>query len=190
MSFDFLAGKKHLSCFLVTIQTPEGVYYRIVDEKSFSIGRVLDCALSFPDPNISRIHIVVSCKKDQVWIIDQGSANGTYVNSQKIIGHKLTQVQPTDDVKLGSSEIHLKFDVFEKAYKKDDLINSLLPDNEKNNLMEVIQGVHQQAKRIVQQGQEQYEKMMKATETKIRNAENGLLLKQDEIIQTAFSSAS
>ncbi|MBK7961153.1 MAG: FHA domain-containing protein [Bdellovibrionales bacterium] len=72
MGFEFLAGKKHFSCFLVTIQTPDGVFYRIVDEKSFTVGRSSDSALSFPEPNISRIHIVVSCKKDQIWLIDQG----------------------------------------------------------------------------------------------------------------------
>lgn len=190
MAFDFLNGKKHISVFLVTIQTPDGVFYRIVDEKSFSIGRSLDCALSFPDPNISRVHIVVSSKKDQIWLIDQGSANGTYINGQKAMANKLTLVQPNDDVKLGTSEIHLKFDLFEKAFKKDDLINSLLPDHEKSTLMEVIQGAHQQAKRIIVQAQEHYDKLVKSAEAKVRNVENSLLIKQDEIIQAATVQAN
>lgn len=190
MAFDFLVGKKHLSCFLVTIQTPDGVFYRIVDEKSFSVGRSLDCALSFPDPNISRVHVVISSRKDQVYLIDQGSANGTFVNTQKILPNKLTLVQPSDDVKLGTSEIHLKIDLFEKAYKQDELVNSLLPDNEKNTLMEVIQGAHQQAKRIIQQAQEHYDKLIKTAEAKVRNVENSLLIKQDEIIAAANVQAN
>jgi pSer/pThr/pTyr-binding forkhead associated (FHA) protein len=190
MGFEFLAGKKHFSCFLVTIQTPDGVFYRIVDEKSFTVGRSSDSALSFPEPNISRIHIVVSCKKDQIWLIDQGSANGTFINGQKVLPNKLTVVQPTDDVKLGTSEIHLKFDVFEKAYKPDAVINSLLPENEKTSIMEVIQGAHQQAKRIIMQSQEHYDKLIKSAEVKVRNVENSLLVKQDEIVQAANVQAS
>lgn len=190
MGFDFLSGKKHLSCFLVTIQTPDGVFYRIVDEKSFSVGRSLECGLSFPDPNISRVHIVIAAKKDQVWLIDQGSANGTYVNGEKAMANKMSLIQPTDNIKLGSSDIHLKVDLFEKNYKQDELVNSLLPDNEKNNLMEVIQGAHQQAKRIILQAQEHYDKLIKSAELKVRNVENSLLIKQDEIISAANVQAN
>lgn len=190
MAFDFLAGKRHLTCFLVTIQTPDGVYHRIIDEKSFTVGRSTDSALSFPEPNISRVHIVVSCKKDQIWLIDQGSANGTFINGQKVLPNKMTVVQSSDDVKLGTSEIHLKFEVYEKTFKPDAIVNSLLPDNEKTSLMEVVQGAHQQAKRILLQAQEHYDKLIKTAEGKVRNVENSLLVKQDEIIQAANTQAN
>jgi pSer/pThr/pTyr-binding forkhead associated (FHA) protein len=190
MGFEFLTGKKHFSCFVVTIQTPEGVFRRIVDEKSFTVGRSEESLLSFPEPNISRVHILVSVKKDQVWLIDQGSANGTFINGQKVLANKLTIVQPTDDVKLGTSEIHLKLEVHEKIFKQEAIANSLLPENEKTNIMDVIQGAHQQAKRLIQQAQEHYDKLIKSAEVKVKNVEQGLLVKQDEIVQAAHAQAS
>ncbi|MBL7554552.1 MAG: FHA domain-containing protein [Bdellovibrionaceae bacterium] len=176
---------KSIQVFIVTIQQGEEVEYKIVDDSSFTVGRSLDATIAFGDPDISRIHLIVTLKHDRIWIEDQGSANGTFVNDQKIPAQKTVSVEPGDKVKVGKSEIYLSFNLLEKCFKKDEIVKSQLPKDEKDGLLRLIQGAHAEAQKIVKLAQDSHDKLIKIAENKSAGIENATLLKQDEILQNA-----
>ncbi len=176
---------KSIQVFIVTIQQGEEVDYKIVDDSSFTVGRSLDATIAFGDPDISRIHLIVTLKHDRIWIEDQGSANGTFVNDQKIPAQKTVSVEPGDKVKVGKSEIYLSFNLLEKCFKKEEIVKSQLPKDEKDGLLRLIQGAHAEAQKIVKLAQDSHDKLVKIAENKAAGIENATLLKQDEILQNA-----
>jgi len=52
--------------------------------REVSLGRGLDCDLMLPGPRVSRRHAVIRRTDDEWRIIDQHSANGTFVDGQRI----------------------------------------------------------------------------------------------------------
>tara|TARA_B110001454_G_scaffold219156_1_gene250480 strand:+ start:5161 stop:8385 length:3225 start_codon:yes stop_codon:yes gene_type:complete len=176
---------KSIQVFIVTIQQGEDVDYKIVDDSSFTVGRSLDATIAFGDPDISRIHLIVTLKHDRIWIEDQGSANGTFVNDQKIPAQKTVSVEPGDKVKVGKSEIYLSFNLLEKCFRKEEIVRSQLPKDEKDGLLRLIQGAHAEAQKIVKLAQDSHDKLVKIAENKAAGIENATLLKQDEILQNA-----
>jgi pSer/pThr/pTyr-binding forkhead associated (FHA) protein len=181
---------KNIQVFIVTIQQGEDVEYKIVDDNSFTVGRSLDATIAFGDPDISRIHLIVTLKHDRIWIEDQGSANGTFINDQKIPAQKTVSVEPGDKVKVGKSQIYLSFNLLEKCFKKEDIVRSQLPKDEKDGLLRLIQGAHAEAQKIVKLAQESHDKLIKIAENKAAGIENATLLKQDEILQNASMQSS
>lgn len=181
---------KNIQVFIVTVQQGEEVEYKIVDDNTFTVGRSLDATIAFSDPDISRIHLIVTLKHDRIWIEDQGSANGTFVNDQKIPAQKTVSVEPGDKVKVGKSEIYLSFNLLEKCFKKEEIVKSQLPRDEKDGLMRLIQGAHAEAQKIVKLAQDSHDKLVKIAENKSAGIENATLLKQDEILQNASMQSS
>ncbi len=176
---------KPLSCFIVTIQNESGVDYKIVDDKSFTIGRSLEATLALSDANISRIHVVVSMKHDRVWIEDQGSANGTLVNGEKIAPHKMVALAAVDKVRLGLSTVEFGINTIEKCFKREELKDSELPKQDKESLLALVHGAHAEAQRLVKLGQDHNEKLIKSAETKAAQIEQSAEQNKDELIRSA-----
>jgi pSer/pThr/pTyr-binding forkhead associated (FHA) protein len=63
-----------------------------------TIGRKDDCELRIPLAEVSRKHAVLIVDDKKVTVRDTGSANGTYVNNQRIREHDLA---PGDHVVVG-----------------------------------------------------------------------------------------
>jgi pSer/pThr/pTyr-binding forkhead associated (FHA) protein len=164
--FEFLFGKKHFTCFLVTLVTPEGTYQKIVDEKNFVIGRSPECHFSVPDPEISRTHLQVSCEREQVKISDLGSSNKTFLNGQPIPPHSPVVVGPSDEIRLGKTSFSLKITVYEKHFKESFVKDAPLSDSERKNVTEVLLGARQEAQRIVHGAQTHQEKIVEAAQAK------------------------
>lgn len=62
------------------------------------IGRQEDCGLRIPLSEISRKHALLIVEENSVTLRDLGSANGTYINNQRITEQEL---QPGDHVVVG-----------------------------------------------------------------------------------------
>jgi membrane-bound lytic murein transglycosylase D len=62
---------------------------------SLRIGRGDDCEIVISDSVVSRRHVELVFMADSWWVIDDGSANGTYIN-----GEKIDRVPLTGDVQL------------------------------------------------------------------------------------------
>lgn len=178
-------GTGDLYCAIATIKTSEGSTQKVVDGTAFSVGRAPDCVLSIPDVGISRLHMLVSIKRGEIYISDQGSSNGTFINGEKIESKRLIHVKPSDEIKLGKSDVVLQFGCIEKHFKTDYIAESLLPLEEKNQLQSLIKASQHKAQEIIAMAQSQSEQLHKVAMDKARSTENQTLLLQEEILSKA-----
>jgi FHA domain len=75
-----------------------------LDLDSISIGRAdtNDVALSF-DPTVSRLHAVIVNYRGGWCVRDLGSANGTYLNGERLLSEQL--LRPDDEIRVGATRI-------------------------------------------------------------------------------------
>ncbi len=70
----------------------------VLDHYPFTIGRRTDRDLVMADPRVSREHAQFVREADGVYIVDQGSRHGTYVNAERINRRKLNR---NDHIEFG-----------------------------------------------------------------------------------------
>jgi pSer/pThr/pTyr-binding forkhead associated (FHA) protein len=69
-------------CYFLDVQEPDGNKYTIkLEQEYLTVGRSNgnDILLPNPDKTISRDHCVLKCEANCWWVIDESSANGTFV---------------------------------------------------------------------------------------------------------------
>ncbi len=57
----------------------------VVDADEAIVGREANCNVVIPHPSVSRRHALLKRKQDVFFVVDQGSANGTFVDSKRIV---------------------------------------------------------------------------------------------------------
>lgn len=67
----------------------DGVHVFRFANVPIEIGRAPGCAVQLGDSEVSRCHCSVIGNEDGAWLEDLGSANGTWVNDQRVIGRIL-----------------------------------------------------------------------------------------------------
>ncbi|WP_413293145.1 FHA domain-containing protein [Bdellovibrio sp. HCB185ZH] len=97
--------------FTVTIHRKDQAITKEVMKDSFTIGRSLDCDLSLNDTHVSRVHLVVSRRWNQIFIEDKNSSNGTFLNGNKMVQGTPVNITSSDKLQLGRSEFILVFDL-------------------------------------------------------------------------------
>ena len=83
---------------------PTGQVFTITG--ALRIGRSEEAEIMISDPNVSRIHAVVTGAPGSLTIQDSGSTNGTYVNGVRI---QSAAVNAGDRIQVGSTEISVSF---------------------------------------------------------------------------------
>ena len=63
-----------------------------------TIGRSPDCGIFLDDVTVSRRHAILRQRDGQVFIEDQGSLNGTFVNRKRV---ESAQLEDGDEVQIG-----------------------------------------------------------------------------------------
>jgi serine phosphatase RsbU (regulator of sigma subunit) len=74
-----------------------------LDKLRMTIGRSSRNDICISDPFASRLHAEIRQEGDHVTLVDLGSANGTYLNGQRVTGS--IGLQPLDRVRIGETEI-------------------------------------------------------------------------------------
>jgi pSer/pThr/pTyr-binding forkhead associated (FHA) protein len=83
-------------------------------DRTFVIGRSQNADFSIPHPNLSREHVRFSLKDGEVWLEDLGSANGTYVQGQRIPPKSSIKLKSHYRILLGTgSNVVISFEVVE-----------------------------------------------------------------------------
>src|SRR5687768_1792293 len=98
---------------ILTYPTPEGTKEIRIDAERTSFGRGSDADVRFPDQGLSRLHSTVYREGDRVWIVDENSSNGTFVNGQRVAGAG-TPLKGGDQIRIGNETV-LAVHVREKA---------------------------------------------------------------------------
>lgn len=74
-----------------------------LDKMKLTIGRSSRNDICISDPFASRLHAEIRRENDQVMLVDNGSANGTFVNTQRVTG--TVRLEVGDIVRIGETEI-------------------------------------------------------------------------------------
>ena len=61
----------------------------VVDADEALVGREANCNVVVSHPSVSRRHALIKRKQDVFFVVDQGSANGTFVDSNRIVAATL-----------------------------------------------------------------------------------------------------
>ena len=91
------------------IQTPVNTEF-LINKPEFSIGKradIVDGAITFND-SISRIHCKIIKENGKHYLVDLGSANGSFVNGEKAVRNAKIQISPGDKIKLANSNFLIK----------------------------------------------------------------------------------
>src|SRR4051794_6449826 len=86
----------------LTFPTPEGSQTINIDRDRTSFGRGSEADHRFPDDGLSRLHATVYRDGDRVWVVDENSTNGTFVNGQSVSGSG-TPLRDGDTIKIGNN---------------------------------------------------------------------------------------
>lgn len=105
---DYLSKKR---ITLVSCNLQESIKI-CVDKEIFYIGKRVnpEHGLIRNYPTVSREHCKIICRAEQFFIVDLGSANGTYINERRVPDHKEIPLYPKDRLRLAN----ICFDVIEE----------------------------------------------------------------------------
>ncbi|MGI8467931.1 MAG: FHA domain-containing protein [Pyrinomonadaceae bacterium] len=84
----------------LTYPTPDGSEEIPFDGGSVSMGRGSDADLRFDDDGLSRLHATIYREGDKVWVLDEGSTNGTTVNGNPVPPNG-APLKNGDSIKIG-----------------------------------------------------------------------------------------
>ncbi len=104
-----MAVKQHPWSCLVTLRSHDGHYTHIIGKQGFTVGRSSESDLPIVDPRVSRNHLTVELDGEFVYIKDQESANGTFVNENQLAAGERKIVRAEDVVRLGKYTGKLQF---------------------------------------------------------------------------------
>lgn len=80
--------------------TPEGSQVIDVPDGRVTFGRGSEADYRFPDDGLSRLHATVYRESSRVWVVDENSSNGTYVNGERVSGAG-TPLTAGDELRIG-----------------------------------------------------------------------------------------
>jgi hypothetical protein len=84
---------------ILYIEAPDGTRQRIALENEITIGRTRLAQMVIDDTQLSRVHTTVWREGDDVWIQDENSTNGTFVNGERITNER--KLNEGDQILLG-----------------------------------------------------------------------------------------
>jgi hypothetical protein len=68
----------------LSIEHPEGVRLIALDRPIIHLGRGLNADIRIEDPHVSRRHAIIAQRGDGAHVLDDRSANGTFVNGREV----------------------------------------------------------------------------------------------------------
>lgn len=92
--------------FLVATKGPlQGRQYPVSTE-GLMVGRDETCDVVIPDAGVSRQHARVLLHNAAVWVQDEGSRNGVFVNGKRVVRHR--QLSPGSEMLIGEHAFTLE----------------------------------------------------------------------------------
>jgi len=88
----------------LTYPTPEGSQEIKIEGQKTTFGRGSEAEFRFEDNGLSRTHASIYRDGDRVWITDENSSNGTFVNGQSVAPAG-TPLKNGDSIKIGNNTV-------------------------------------------------------------------------------------
>lgn len=88
----------------LTYPTPEGSREIRLESDKTTFGRGSEAEHRFADDGLSRLHASIYKDGDRVWIVDENSSNGTYVNGAAVRSTG-TPLKEGDSIKIGHNTV-------------------------------------------------------------------------------------
>lgn len=86
---------------------------RVQITRTAVIGRGKECGLRIASSHISRRHCELLIGKDGVRIRDLSSGNGTFINNKPLVPGVIFELDPDDELRLGSVRMKIEFEPVE-----------------------------------------------------------------------------
>jgi hypothetical protein len=86
---------------VLSYSAPEGSEEIVLEGDKLSFGRGSEADHRFPDDGLSRLHSTIYRDGGNVWVVDENSTNGTFVNGEKVPSSG-TPLQDGDTIKIGN----------------------------------------------------------------------------------------
>lgn len=94
---------------LIKFRDDDGPSEIHIEGDRYSFGRGSDADRRFDDTGLSRLHATIYREGDKVWIVDENSSNGTFVNGQRVSGGGLP-LKDGDSIRIGhETELKVEF---------------------------------------------------------------------------------
>lgn len=95
----------------------------VVDADEALVGREANCNVMVPHPSVSRRHALLKRKQDVFFVVDQGSANGTFVDSRRIVDAALREGSM---LRFGSAsfKVEIRAEAPAESITEDELVVS------------------------------------------------------------------
>lgn len=91
--------------FQFQLSGPQGEHTLVAEEGITTIGRQKGSDWHLAAAQVSRQHARLDCTADACWITDLESANGTYVNEEKLIPGEAHTLEAGDVIQIGPYEL-------------------------------------------------------------------------------------
>jgi pSer/pThr/pTyr-binding forkhead associated (FHA) protein len=85
----------------ITYPTPEGSREIAIEGERTSFGRSDEADYRLDDEGLSRLHATVYRDGDRIWMVDENSTNGSFVNGARV-GGSGTVLKNGDQIKIGN----------------------------------------------------------------------------------------
>jgi hypothetical protein len=82
------------------IESPDGRQQTITLDVEITVGRTTQAHIAIDDAQLSRVHATIWREYDEIWIADENSTNGTFVNGEKVFGER--KLSHRDEILLGT----------------------------------------------------------------------------------------
>ncbi len=107
----------------IAYSTDEGSREVAVENGSLTFGRGNDADLRIADEGLSRVNSTIYREDDRVWIIDENSTNGTFVNGERANANG-TILKNGDVIKVGNfTKIKVKFETAQQIKPSQNVVN-------------------------------------------------------------------
>lgn len=146
--------KTHYS-LIVIINKGNEVVTHVIDSDKVIIGRAIDATLPVSDPSISRHHMVISVLNGCMYLQDNESANGTFLNSDPLPSNQEIEIVESDLISIGNSKITMRFMLAEKVMdrSKSSGFKIGFGSTPEKEAQKIISEAEAEAHRLIQHGQ-------------------------------------
>ena len=98
--------------FRLEITGPDSSWERVLGHERETIGRAADNSIVLDDGGVSRSHARIDSRDGDLFLVDEGSANGTSVNGARLDSVSPYSLQDGDRIGIGPYTLVFRVDDF------------------------------------------------------------------------------